>query len=64
MSKKETKQCSKCGGEMKRGVVPQPTAYGFRFKVQGEFWGSRIIPFACQNCGYIELYREKNDLLL
>ncbi|NIO36854.1 hypothetical protein GTO27_04025 [Candidatus Bathyarchaeota archaeon] len=46
---------------MERGVVPQPTAYGFRFKVQGEFWGSRIIPFACQNCGYIELYREKKE---
>ena len=61
MSEKEDKQCPKCGGEMEKGEVPQSTAYGLRFKVRGSFWGSKIIPFGCRKCGYIELYKEETE---
>lgn len=61
MSEHKVMTCPKCGGEMERGKVPQSTAYGFRFKVEGKFWGTNIIPFGCKNCGYIELYKEKEE---
>ena len=57
MSEKEAKKCPKCGGEMEKGrrLV---SYYGVTFAKKGDWFGDKIIPFYCKNCGYIELYKE------
>ncbi len=55
-------KCPKCGGDMARGdrLVPTPThlAAIVTLAKRGDIWGDDIVPFYCENCGYIELYKE------
>jgi predicted nucleic-acid-binding Zn-ribbon protein len=56
MSEKEAMKCPKCGGEMKYGEI---ASYGgIRIRKQGDLSGDRINAFYCQNCGFIEFYKE------
>lgn len=60
-------KCAKCGGEMKKGFLAENTAGGVIKKptwIEGEK-ASKFIQkknpvtgFACELCGYIELYLE------
>ena len=55
----QTKKCPKCGSEM----VPENYLSGYgtvRLVKFGDVRGDKVIPFYCKNCGYIELYNEKN----
>jgi predicted nucleic-acid-binding Zn-ribbon protein len=55
----ETKTCPKCGSEMVR--EDSLSSYGpARLVKYGDAWGDKVAPFYCKNCGYIELYNEKN----
>jgi len=47
-------KCPKCGGEMKFGT----TSGDFRILKQGDLMGDRADAFYCQNCGFVELYKE------
>jgi predicted nucleic-acid-binding Zn-ribbon protein len=58
MSEGEARKCPKCGNVMKRGDYL--SGYGaVRLIKPGDLRGDKIIPFHCENCGYIELYNEK-----
>jgi len=51
----EVKKCPKCGGEMKKTELTRPPSLG-------GFWKpKRIIPYVCQECGYIEIYKEMKE---
>lgn len=53
------KKCPKCGGEMEK--EKDLRGYGsVTLRKSGDFIGDMIIPFYCKNCGFIELYRQKN----
>ena len=55
----EVKNCPKCGNLMKRGDYL--SGYGAaRLVKSGDVRGDKVIPFYCENCGYIEFYNEKN----
>jgi predicted nucleic-acid-binding Zn-ribbon protein len=57
MSMYQTKRCPKCGNEME----PQDQLSGpIRLVKFGDIRGDKVVPFYCKNCGYIELYNEKN----
>ncbi len=55
-------ECPKSGGNMMRGdrLVPTPThlAVIVTLAKRGDIWGDDIIPYYCENCGFIELYKE------
>ena len=54
----EVKKCPKCDNVMKRGDYL--SGYGaVRLVKIGDLRGDKVIPFYCENCGYIELYNEK-----
>lgn len=55
----ESKKCPKCGNIMKKGDSLSDYA-GSRLIKPGDIRGDKVIPFYCGNCGYIELYNEKN----
>jgi len=63
MSEREVKKCPKCGEEMEEGRSLN-TRYllgslDVSFTRKKTFWwGDKIIPFYCKNCGFIELYKE------
>jgi predicted nucleic-acid-binding Zn-ribbon protein len=39
----------------------QLSGYGsVRLVKTGDLPGDKVVPFYCKNCGYIELYNEKN----
>ena len=53
-----TKIGPKCSSEM---VPDYLSGYGaVRLVKFGDIRGDKVIPFYCKNCGYIELYNEKN----
>jgi len=55
----ETKMCPKCGNAM----TDEDNLAGYgpvRLVKYGDVRGDKVIPFYCKNCGYIELYNEKN----
>jgi predicted nucleic-acid-binding Zn-ribbon protein len=53
------KICPKCGGPME--AADYLSGYGaVRLVKFGDLRGDKVIPFFCKNCGYIELYNEKN----
>jgi len=54
MAKSDAYKCPKCGGEMKFGT----TSGQFRILKPGDMMGDRTNVFYCQNCGFIELYKE------
>jgi len=47
-------RCPKCGGEMKSGT----TSGDFRILKQGDLMGDRANALYCQQCGFVELYKE------
>ena len=62
----DVKKCRKCNSEMTE--ADKMVGYGF---IPVHIWinkdwgtkmvgGDKIVPFCCPNCGYIELYNEKN----
>jgi predicted nucleic-acid-binding Zn-ribbon protein len=54
----EVKKCPKCGGEMEKGRDLR--GYGFiTLRKIGDWYGDKVIPLYCTNCGFIELYNEK-----
>lgn len=65
MNEKEVKKCPKCGGELELGrdlTPPSMHAVGsVRFRKNGDWVGDKILPFYCVRCGYIELYKRKEE---
>jgi len=57
MSEGGVKKCPKCSGEMEKGKYLYSYG-GVSFAKKGDFFGDKIVPFYCKNCGYIELYKE------
>lgn len=54
MAKSDAYKCPKCRGEMKSGT----TAGDFRILKQGDLMGDRANVLYCQDCGFVELYKE------
>ena len=56
----EVKKCPKCDGDMKKGF--RLGSYTeITVAKEGEIVGDYIDVFMCQNCGFIELYKEKKE---
>jgi predicted nucleic-acid-binding Zn-ribbon protein len=55
----EVKKCPKCGGEMRRGKVRVGIPPGLGLLRAGCFFPDEIYPMYCENCGFLELYFEK-----
>lgn len=56
----EVLKCPRCGNEMKRKRdLVGHSAVAIRVRKSNDWCGDIIIPFECQNCGYVELYNEK-----
>jgi len=55
----EVRKCPKCGGEMEKGRIF--TYGGISFAKKGDWFGDKIIPYYCKNCGYIEIYKEMKE---
>jgi predicted RNA-binding Zn-ribbon protein involved in translation (DUF1610 family) len=53
MSKQKGK-CPKCGGEMKLG---RPS-HDFHILKEGDLVGDSVGALYCQDCGYVELYKD------
>jgi len=57
----EVKKCPKCNGRMveaHRLVAHTRVLAGVSLAKRGDILGDRIIPHYCENCGYIEFYKE------
>jgi len=65
MSEGEVKKCSKCGGQMVEASRLVAHAFslwgavlpGVGLAKKRDVLGDRIIPFYCEDCGYIEFYK-------
>jgi predicted nucleic-acid-binding Zn-ribbon protein len=56
----ETKKCPKCDGEMVNDK--DLGSYGeLTLKSKDQFLGDTVLTFYCVICGYIELYRARNE---
>jgi predicted nucleic-acid-binding Zn-ribbon protein len=54
-------KCPKCGGDMVRGdrlVAHTRVLASVSLAKRGDILGDSIIPYYCENCGYIEFYKE------
>jgi predicted nucleic-acid-binding Zn-ribbon protein len=57
LSEDKAKKCPECDGEMKPGN--SLAGYGVaRLMKYGDIHGDKVIPFYCENCGFIKLYKE------
>jgi predicted nucleic-acid-binding Zn-ribbon protein len=54
MRREQVGKCPKCGGEMKPGM----TSGDFRILKPGDLVGDRAEASYCQDCGFVELYKE------
>ena len=54
MSREQVGKCPKCGGEMKPARIPT----NFRILKSNDWYGDPAVAFYCQDCGFIELYKE------
>jgi len=57
----EVKKCPKCGGEIEGGrslIATHAHFWEVLLSKKGDWYGDKVIPFFCKNCGYIELYKE------
>jgi predicted RNA-binding Zn-ribbon protein involved in translation (DUF1610 family) len=54
MTRQQTTKCPKCGGEMKPGRLTT----NFRILKTNDWYGDPAMAFYCENCGFIELYKE------
>ena len=56
----EVKKCPKCKGKMAeaQGLVTHTRVLaGVSLAKKGDILGDKIIPFYCENCGYVEFYK-------
>jgi predicted nucleic-acid-binding Zn-ribbon protein len=54
----EAKKCPKCGAEMQKGMDLRGWG-SVTLRKEYDLIGDMIIPFYCENCGFVELYRQK-----
>jgi predicted RNA-binding Zn-ribbon protein involved in translation (DUF1610 family) len=54
MTRQQTTKCPKCGGEMKPGRL----ATNFRILKPNDWYGDPATVYYCENCGFVELYKE------
>jgi len=54
----EVKKCLKCNGEMVRGEFLKNLPKVIVFPKEGKRSFERVIPFCCQKCGFMEIYKE------
>lgn len=47
-------RCPKCGGEMKPGRLSN----NFRILKANDWYGDPALALYCENCGFVELYKE------
>jgi predicted nucleic-acid-binding Zn-ribbon protein len=58
------KTCPKCSGKMREGteeVFGNVFGCSRNVKYLGKLQGNRIRAYYCEDCGYIELYKEKTE---
>jgi len=60
---REIKKCPKCSGKMKpREPAGGAGEWAFKFRLKkletNDFLGDKIHAFYCEDCGYIEFYKE------
>ncbi len=61
MSESEVTKCPKCSGEMKEGrslIAGHAHFWNILFSKKGDWYGDKVTPYYCKNCGYIELYKK------
>jgi len=67
MSKRDAMSCPKCGGKMERAESLYTSLFLIDSKAvvletkESKFFGEKIIPIFCKNCGYIELYKKMKE---
>ncbi|MEM3458670.1 MAG: zinc ribbon domain-containing protein [Candidatus Bathyarchaeia archaeon] len=57
----ENQKCPKCGGDMVRGdrlATATRVLSSVYLAKRGDILGDGIVPYYCEKCGYIELYKE------
>lgn len=59
LSKKDVKQCPKCGGIMELGYLPGAWSWSSGKSLWRLKNPKRIFGHACNVCGFVELYLEK-----
>ena len=52
----EHEKCPKCGGTMREGSLG--SSGGVRVLKSGDIHGDAVTVYYCENCGFIELYKE------
>jgi len=57
---REVKKCPKCDEDMKKGFR-LVSFTEITVAKEGQHVGDYIDVFMCQNCGFIELYKEKKE---
>jgi predicted nucleic-acid-binding Zn-ribbon protein len=60
----EAKKCPKCGGEMEAGrslIATHAHFWEVLLSKKGDWYGDKVIPFFCKNCGFIEIYKEMKE---
>jgi predicted nucleic-acid-binding Zn-ribbon protein len=60
----EVKKCPRCGGEMEGGrslIATHAHFWEVLLSKKGDWYGDKVIPFFCKNCGYIEIYKEMKE---
>ena len=57
MTESNVKKCPKCNGKMRKGL--RLVSYTeLTLAEEGEYMGDRITVYCCENCGYVEFYKE------
>jgi predicted nucleic-acid-binding Zn-ribbon protein len=54
MTRQQAAKCPKCGGEMKPGRL----STNFRILKPNDWYGDPAVVLYCENCGFVELYKE------
>jgi len=61
MGESKIKKRLMCGGEMEEGrslIATHAHFWEVLFSKKNDWYGDKIIPLYCKNCGYIELFKE------
>jgi predicted nucleic-acid-binding Zn-ribbon protein len=56
----EVEKCPKCDGEMAKGTL-NSYPHSFRLLKSGDWRGDIIQAFYCEDCGYLEFYKETKE---
>ena len=54
-------KCSKCGGQLREDRHLQVLNSEVELVEKEAFLGDKLRAFYCEQCGYVELYREKKQ---